>query len=74
MFRLQFRPFLVRYSHKLRMVLSSRVQTLCLGPKHIVLIAKTNMNEEINSCIIDGKLYVNKVECSKATGCLNTRQ
>jgi hypothetical protein len=27
-----------------------------------VLIAKTNMNEEINSCIIDRKLYVKKVE------------
>jgi hypothetical protein len=32
-----------------------------LGPKH-VLIAKTNVNDEINSGIIDGKLYVNKVE------------
>jgi hypothetical protein len=27
-----------------------------------VLIAKTNVIEEINSCIIDGKLYVNKVK------------
>jgi hypothetical protein len=24
-----------------------------LGPKHVVLIAKSNVNEEINSCIID---------------------
>jgi hypothetical protein len=35
------------------------------------------MKEEINSCVIDGKLYeyVNKVEYtySNATGCLNTR-
>jgi hypothetical protein len=28
-----------------------------LGPKHVVLIAKANVNGEINSCIIDGKLY-----------------
>jgi hypothetical protein len=34
----------------------------CLGPKHVVLIVKANVNDEINSCIIDGKLYVNKVE------------
>jgi hypothetical protein len=27
-----------------------------------VLIAKANVNEEINSWIIDGKLYVNKVD------------
>jgi hypothetical protein len=38
-----------------------------------VLIAKTNVNEEINNCIIDGKVYVNKVEYSNTTGCLNTR-
>jgi hypothetical protein len=38
-----------------------------------VLIAKANVNGEINSCIIDGKLYINKVEYSNATGCLNTR-
>jgi hypothetical protein len=31
-----------------------------LGPKHVVLEAKANVNEEINSCIIDGNLYVNK--------------
>jgi hypothetical protein len=34
----------------------------CFGPKHIVLRVKANVNEEINSCIIDRKLYVNKVE------------
>jgi hypothetical protein len=39
-----------------------------------VLIAKANVNEEINSCIIDGKLYVNKVEYSNATRCLNTSE
>jgi hypothetical protein len=44
-----------------------------LWPKHVVLIAKTNVKEEINSCISDGKLYVNKVEYSSATRCLNTR-
>jgi hypothetical protein len=44
-----------------------------LGPKHVVLIAKTNVNEETNSCITDGKLYVNKIEYSNAIGCLNTR-
>jgi hypothetical protein len=38
-----------------------------------VLIVKANVNEEINSYIIDGKLYVNKVEYNNATGCLNTR-
>jgi hypothetical protein len=27
-----------------------------------VIIAKANVNEELNSCIIDGKLYVNKVD------------
>jgi hypothetical protein len=27
-----------------------------------VLIAKANVNKEINSCIIDGKFYVNEVE------------
>jgi hypothetical protein len=32
-----------------------------------VLIAKASVNEEINSCIIDGKLYINKVEYSNAT-------
>jgi hypothetical protein len=32
-----------------------------LGPKHVVLIAKANVNAEINSCIIDGKLYKNKL-------------
>jgi hypothetical protein len=37
--------------------------------KHVVLIAKVNMNEEVNTCIIDG----NKVDCSNETGCLNTR-
>jgi hypothetical protein len=31
------------------------------------------VNEEINICIINGKLYVNKTEYSNATGCLNTR-
>jgi hypothetical protein len=31
-----------------------------LGPKHVVLIAKANVNEEINSYIIDGKLYANR--------------
>jgi hypothetical protein len=36
-------------------------------------MAKTKVNEEINSCIIDIKLYVNKAECSNATGYLNTR-
>jgi hypothetical protein len=41
-------------------------------PKH-VLMGKANVNEEINSCIIDGKLYVTKVEYSNATGCLNTK-
>jgi hypothetical protein len=44
-----------------------------MGPKHVVLIAKANVNEEINSCIIDGKLDRKKVEYSNATGCLNTR-
>jgi hypothetical protein len=34
-------------------------------------IAKTNVKGEINSCIIDRKLYVNMIECSNATGCLN---
>jgi hypothetical protein len=43
-----------------------------LGPKH-VLILKGNVNEEINGCIIDGKLCVNKVEYSNAKGCSNTR-
>jgi hypothetical protein len=43
-----------------------------LWPKHVVLIAKANVNEYINSCVIDGKLYANKIECSNATGCLNT--
>jgi hypothetical protein len=38
-----------------------------------MLIAKANVNEEINRLIIDGKLYVNKAEYSNATGCLNTR-
>jgi hypothetical protein len=38
-----------------------------------VLIAKANVNEEINNCIIDGKLYINKVEYSNATGCLKAR-
>jgi hypothetical protein len=31
------------------------------GPKHVVLIAKINLNGEINSCIVDGKLYNNKL-------------
>jgi hypothetical protein len=31
-----------------------------------VLIAKENMNEKINRCNIDGKLYVNKVEYNNA--------
>jgi hypothetical protein len=44
-----------------------------LGPKHVVLIAKVNVNGEINICTTDGKLYVNKVEHSTATECLNTR-
>jgi hypothetical protein len=44
-----------------------------LGPKHVVLIAKANVIEEINSYIIGGKLCVSKVEYSNATGCLNTR-
>jgi hypothetical protein len=43
-----------------------------LGLKHIVLIAKAKVKEKINSCIIDGKLYVTIVEYSTATGCLNT--
>jgi hypothetical protein len=30
-----------------------------------VLIAKENLNEEINSCSIDGRLYVDKVELQK---------
>jgi hypothetical protein len=33
--------------------------------KHVVLIAKTNLNGEINSCIIDGKLYKNKLNQEK---------
>jgi hypothetical protein len=32
-----------------------------LGPKHVVLIAKINLNEGINSCIIDRKFYKNKL-------------
>jgi hypothetical protein len=31
------------------------------GPKHVMLIAKINLNGEINSCITDGKLYKNKL-------------
>jgi hypothetical protein len=31
------------------------------GPKHVVLITKIIMNREINNCIIDGKLYKNKL-------------
>jgi hypothetical protein len=38
-----------------------------------VSVAKASVKKEINSCIIDGKLYVNKVEYSNATGSLNTR-
>jgi hypothetical protein len=33
----------------------------CLGLKHVVLVVKANVNEEINSCINGGKLYINKV-------------
>jgi hypothetical protein len=36
-----------------------------LGPKHVVLIAKANVNEEVSGSIIDGKLYVNRVEFRK---------
>jgi hypothetical protein len=34
---------------------------------------RENVNEETNSCINDGKLYVNKVKYSNATGCSDTR-
>jgi hypothetical protein len=44
-----------------------------MGPKHVVLIMKENVTEEINSCIIEGKLYVNKVKYSNATGSSYTR-
>jgi hypothetical protein len=36
-----------------------------------VLIAKANVNGEINSCIIDGKLYKNKLEKNKTIFLLN---
>jgi hypothetical protein len=32
----------------------------CLGLKH-VLIVKAKVREKINSCIIDGKLYVTRL-------------
>jgi hypothetical protein len=33
-----------------------------LGTKRVVIIATANVTEEINSCTVDGKFYVNKVE------------
>jgi hypothetical protein len=30
--------------------------------RNILLIAKENVNVEINTCNIDGKLYVNKID------------
>jgi hypothetical protein len=32
-----------------------------LEPKHVVLIAKAKVKEKINSCTIDGKLYVTRL-------------
>jgi hypothetical protein len=49
-----------------RFGIMEHLKMAALGPKHVVSIAKTNVNGEINSCSIDGKLY-KQVEYSNAT-------